>query len=167
MENHLFIIKKQKKNPMKINGILCLLLVFLLSACGGRNQSSQQQTETQTIAPETTAKSADMANHPGKKVYDSVCLACHMADGSGVPGMHPPLIETEWVNGDKEQLIEITLNGLSGKIEVDGETYNSIMPPHSHLSDKQIADVLTYIRQSFGNNAGEITVEEVQKVRNR
>src|SRR5690606_12001881 len=107
------------------------------------------------------------ANHPGKKVYDSVCLACHMADGSGVPGMHPPLIQTDWVNGDKERLIEITLNGMSGKIEVNGETYNSIMPPHSHLSDKQIADVLTYIRQSFGNNASEITVPEVQKVRNQ
>ncbi|MGC9354655.1 MAG: c-type cytochrome [Mariniphaga sp.] len=152
---------------MKINGNLCLLLVFLFSACGGRNQNSQQQTKTQTPTREIPDKSADMANHPGKKVYDSVCLACHMADGSGVPGMHPPLIETEWVNGDKERLIEITLNGLSGKIEVDGETYNSIMPPHSHLSDKQIADVLTYIRQSFGNNAGEITVEEVQKVRNK
>jgi mono/diheme cytochrome c family protein len=152
---------------MRINGILFLLLIFLLSSCGGRNQSSQQQPETQIQTPTSTEKPTSMANHPGKKVYDSVCLACHMADGSGVPGMHPPLIETEWVNGDKERLIEITLNGLSGKIEVDGETYNSIMPPHSHLSDKQIADVLTYIRQSFGNNAGEITVEEVQKVRNR
>ena len=152
---------------MKINGILFLLLVFLLSACGGRNQSSQQQTETQIQTPGGTEKPASMANHPGKKVYDSICLACHMADGSGVPGMHPPLIETDWVTGDKERLIEITLNGMSGKIEVNSETYNSIMPPHSHLSDRQIADVLTYIRQSFGNNASEITVEEVQKVRNK
>ncbi len=144
--------------------MLFLLLAFLLSACGGRNQNSQQQTQTPAANSE---KSAEMANHPGKKVYDSVCLACHMADGSGVPGMHPPLIQTDWVNGDKERLIEITLNGMSGKIEVNGETYNSIMPPHSHLSDKQIADVLTYIRQSFGNNASEITVPEVQKVRNQ
>lgn len=150
---------------MKINGILFLLLVFLLSACGGRNQSSQQQTSTRS--PEDAAKSAQIANHPGKKVYDSFCLVCHMADGSGVPGMHPPLIQTEWVTGDKNRLIDITLNGMSGKIEVNGETYNSIMPPHSHLTDKQIADVLTYVRQSFGNNASEITVEEVQKVRNK
>lgn len=150
---------------MRINGILFLLLIFLLSACGGRKQNSQQQTQTQ--APVSAEKSSEMANHPGKKVYNSVCLVCHMADGSGVPGMHPPLIQTDWVNGDKERLIEITLNGMSGKIEVNGETYNSIMPPHSHLSDKQIADVLTYVRQSFGNNAGEVTVEEVQKVRNK
>lgn len=145
---------------MRINGILFLLLVFLLSACSGRNQQ-------QTQAPVSAEKSAEMLNHPGKKVYNSFCLACHMADGSGVPGMHPPLIQTDWVTGDKERLIDLTLNGMSGKIEVNGETYNSIMPPHSHLSDKQIADVLTYIRQSFGNNASEVTLEEVQKVRNK
>jgi mono/diheme cytochrome c family protein len=152
---------------MRINGILFLLLVFLISSCGGRKQNAQQQTQTQTQTPASTEKSDEMANHPGKRVYDSVCLACHMADGSGVPGMHPPLIQTDWVNGDKARLIEITLNGMSGKIEVNGETYNSIMPPHSHLSDKQIADVLTYIRQSFGNNASEVTVQEVQQVRNK
>lgn len=154
---------------MRINGIFILLLVIFLGACSGKNQNSRekQTPQTESQANANTEKSAAMANHPGKKVYDSVCLACHMADGSGVPGMHPPLIQTEWVNGDKERLIEITLNGMSGKIEVNGETYNSIMPPHSHLSDKQIADVLTYVRQSFGNNASEITVNEVQKVRNR
>ncbi|HDR52389.1 MAG TPA: cytochrome c [Mariniphaga anaerophila] len=148
---------------MKINGILLLLLFLLIGACGGRKQNSRQQSQT----PVSAEKSAEMANHPGKKVYNTACLACHMADGSGVPGMHPPLIQTEWVTGDKERLIDITLNGMSGKIEVNGETYNSIMPPHSHLSDKQIADVLTYIRKSFGNNASEITVAEVQKVRNK
>lgn len=150
---------------MRINGIFILLLVIILGACSRKNQNSREKQTPQTEV--STEKSAAMANHPGKKVYDSVCLACHMADGSGVPGMHPPLIQTEWVNGDKERLIEITLNGMSGKIEVNGETYNSVMPPHSHLSDKQIADVLTYIRQSFGNNASEITIDEVQKVRNR
>jgi mono/diheme cytochrome c family protein len=148
---------------MKINLLLIFILTIFLSACGGRKQNSQQQTQT----PVSAQKSAEMANHPGKKVYDSFCLACHMADGSGVPGMHPPLIQTDWVTGDKNRLIEITLKGMSGKIEVNGETYNSIMPPHSHLTDKQIADVLTYVRKSFGNNASEVTVEEVQKVRNK
>ncbi|RIH65484.1 cytochrome c [Mariniphaga sediminis] len=152
---------------MKFNVILSTLLIILLSACGGqeKNEDEQQQSpnQTQTDSP----KSATMANHPGKKVYDAVCLACHMADGSGVPGMFPPLAQTDWVLEDKERLIHITLEGLSGKIVVNGEEYNSIMPPNSHLSDKQIADVLTYIRQSFGNDASEITIEEVQKVRNR
>jgi len=156
---------------MRINKIAILLLAVALSACGGKGNSGQQQSEptkqtSGNAVTETKSASADMSNHREKKVYDSVCLACHMADGSGVPGMHPPLIDTDWVTGDKERLIKITLEGLSGKIEVKGEVYNSLMPPHSHLSDKQIADVLTYIRKSFGNNASEVTKEEVQNVRN-
>lgn len=150
---------------MKINTII-LLLAFALSACGGKSQQNKQQSAPQSAENNVETKSEIQPDHPGKKVYDSVCLACHMADGSGVPGMHPPLIETDWVNGDKERLIKITLEGLSGKIEVNGEKYNSLMPPHSHLTNKQIADVLTYIRGSFGNNASKVTIEEVQEVRN-
>ena len=150
---------------MKINTIAMLLLALTIGACGSKGKKNEQQSAQQTSGNVET-KSEIQPDHPGKKVYDSVCLACHMADGSGVPGMHPPLIETEWVTGDKERLIKLTLEGMSGKIEVKGEEYNSIMPPHSHLTNKQIADVLTYIRGSFGNNASEVTVEEVQEVRN-
>lgn len=150
---------------MKINTIVMLLLTLTIAACGSKGQKNQQQSAVQTTENVET-KSEIQPDHPGKKVYDSVCMACHMADGSGVPGMHPPLDETDWVTGDKERLIKLTLEGMSGKIEVKGEEYNSIMPPHSHLTNKQIADVLTYIRGSFGNNASEVTVEEVQEVRN-
>src|SRR5690554_6790248 len=141
--------------------ILALFAVFLLISCGGGGQSNREGEQLKS------ADSDEMANHPGRKVYQSVCVACHMADGSGIPSMYPPLIKTDMVLNDKDKLIEITLNGLSGKIEVNGKIYNNIMPPHSHLSDKQIADVLTYVRKSFGNNASEVSVEEVQKVRNK
>lgn len=154
---------------MKINTIIALLLVLMLSSCGNKEKKSNQQQVAEQTSEQTTenveTKSEISPNHPGKKVYNSVCLACHMADGSGVPGMHPPLIESDFVNGDKEELIKITLLGLSGEIEVNGETYNSIMPPHSHLSNKEIADVLTYIRGSFGNDSDEITPQEVEEVR--
>ena len=105
---------------MKIDTIITLLLVLALGACGSKSQKTEKQHAEQT-AEAVETKSEIQQNHPGKKVYNSVCLACHMADGSGVPGMHPPLIETEWVNGDKERLIKITLEGISGKLEVDGE----------------------------------------------
>jgi mono/diheme cytochrome c family protein len=153
---------------MKINIAFLVITILIISACGGKKQKVQSANDQNSGTPEITQEPSPTipANHPGKQVYNSVCLACHMADGSGVPGMHPPLIETEWVSGDKERLIKLVLEGMSGKIEVDGETYNSLMPPHSHLTDKQIADVLTYIRKSFGNNASEITTQEVQQVRN-
>lgn len=153
---------------MRINEILIAIVIFTLSACGGRRQDSQQQQEQLTPDSEleqAVPESRQADAHPGYKVYASVCLACHMANGTGVPGMYPPLAKTEWINGDKERLIRITIQGLSGKIEVNGITYNNIMPPNSHLSNQEIADVLTYIRQSFGNDADEVTVEEVQRVR--
>ena len=88
-----------------------------------------------------------------------------MRDGSGVPGMHPPLIESEFINGDPDKLIKIVLEGLTGEMEIEGEVYNSIMPAQANLTDQQIADVLTFVRASFGNNSGEISPEEVQKLR--
>lgn len=103
----------------------------------------------------------------GKKVYDAYCGACHMANGKGVPSMNPPLIATEYVLGDKDRLIGIVLNGMQDPIEINGETYQNIMASHAFLSDQQIADVLTYVRQSFGNNAGSVTVEEVTNRRAR
>lgn len=102
----------------------------------------------------------------GKKVYDSYCLPCHMSNGKGAPGMNPPLAGTEWVLGDKERLIKVVLQGLSDPVEIKGEIYQNIMASHSFLSDQQIADVLTFVRQSFGNDASEINSEEVSDVRN-
>jgi mono/diheme cytochrome c family protein len=139
-----------------------LLSLFILAACGNKKTTPEKSV---IVQPDSKTVTAQATENPGKKVYDSVCLACHMRDGSGVPGMHPPLIESEFVNGDPGKLITIILKGLSGKIEIQGEIYNSIMPPQANLSDKQIADVLTYIRSNFGNNSSAISMEQVQKIR--
>ncbi len=101
----------------------------------------------------------------GAAVYKANCLACHQADGSGNPGMFPPLEGTKIVLGEKEKLIGIVLHGLSGEVEVKGETYYQAMPPQNFLSDQQIADVLTYVRNSFGNKASQVTSGEVKAVR--
>jgi mono/diheme cytochrome c family protein len=69
------------------------------------------------------------------------------------------------VTGDKERLVHIILNGMEGAIEVNGEIYDGVMPQHSFLNDDQIADVLTYIRTHFGNDAGSISAEEVENYR--
>lgn len=123
--------------------------------------------EPQVVSEETAGaakETALMADHPGKKVYNVACLPCHQADGNGVPGMHPPLRETDFVNGDKERLIRIVMEGLEGEIEVHGETYNSVMAPLNYLEPQQVADVLTFVRKSFGNNSSEVTLEEVEEV---
>ncbi len=100
----------------------------------------------------------------GKMVYGQTCLACHQIDGSGVPNLAPPLIKTSFVLGDKIRLINIVLKGLKG-IEIDGNSYENPMPSFATLDDKQIADVLTYVRNSFGNKAGNVKTDEVEKAR--
>ena len=101
----------------------------------------------------------------GKIVYTSVCLSCHMAAGEGVPRLNPPLTNTTYVLGDKTALIKIVLNGFNEDVEINGQKFSNAMTPHSDLKDQQIADVLTYVRKSFGNKASSVTVAEVKKVR--
>nr|WP_298791967.1 c-type cytochrome [uncultured Allomuricauda sp.] len=104
--------------------------------------------------------------HGGAKTYYTYCSACHQKNGGGATGRFPPVANTDWVTGDKERLIKIILEGMEGSIQVHGETYNGVMPQHSFLSDKEIADVLTYIRSNFGNEASAIEPEEVEEIRN-
>lgn len=103
----------------------------------------------------------------GKKVYEATCLACHQPDGAGVPSLNPPLVKTKWVLGDKKQLATLVLKGSEGgKIEIDSEKFHNPMPGMaSMLSDQEIADVLTYVRNSFGNKASLVTAAEVKAVR--
>jgi mono/diheme cytochrome c family protein len=117
---------------------------------------------SQTQVKSTTASSS-LTN--GKKVYMKHCFACHQMDGSGAPGLYPPLQKTDWVSGDKTRLIKLTLEGMQGSIIVNDEEYNKAMPTHKFLTDQQAADVLTYIRQNFGNKASAVTPAEVAKVR--
>jgi mono/diheme cytochrome c family protein len=101
----------------------------------------------------------------GKKVYDTYCLTCHQADGAGVPRMNPPLNKTTYVLGDKKRLINIILKGFNEAVEINGDYYDNPMPAQPQLTDQQIADVLTYIRNSFGNKASIVTVAEVKAMR--
>jgi mono/diheme cytochrome c family protein len=103
----------------------------------------------------------------GKLVYEKTCLACHQKNGEGVPGMNPPLKKTPQVLGDKIKLIKIIANGTNEGITINGETFDNPMPAQPQLSNQEIADVLTYVRNSFGNKAGAITEAEVAAVRKK
>lgn len=147
------------------NYIMSGLLAITLISCGTRTNQGRDSSESPTISESATGTVHDAQDHPGKKVYDNYCKACHMSDGKGIKAMHPPLVNNATVNGKAGKLIDITLNGMMGKVTIDGIDYNGIMPPHNHLTDKQIADVLTYVRQNFGNHSGPITVDQVRKLR--
>lgn len=100
----------------------------------------------------------------GRRTYAN-CQACHQADGSGVPGNFPALAGSPWVAGDPAMLAGMVLHGLQGEWVSRGATYNQVMPGWGHLSDEQIAAVLTYVRSSFGNQAPAVTPELVAGVR--
>lgn len=88
-----------------------------------------------------------------------------MADGGGVPNMNPPLVKTSYVLGDRKRIIKVVLNGFTQNVDIDGESYSNNMPPQNFLKDQEIADVLTYVRNSFGNKAAAVKVAEVKAVR--
>lgn len=147
---------------------IILVSFFLLAACSGKSNS----TNANNVSPEPVKEEPAAANpasglsgHPGKFIYNKQCLPCHQADGSGVPGMFPPLTATEWVDGNNERLISVVVHGLKGEIEVKGERYNAIMAPLPYLSDQEVMDVLNYVRKQFGTSENEITIREVKKVR--
>jgi glucose/arabinose dehydrogenase/mono/diheme cytochrome c family protein len=102
----------------------------------------------------------------GAKIYQQYCSACHQMNGKGASGRFPPLMGTDWVTGDKERLIKVLLNGMEGSLKIGDEVYNGAMPQHRFLNDGEIAQVLTYIRSSFGNEASEVSADEVEQLRN-
>lgn len=117
-----------------------------------------------TVAAQNSQDVASMEN--GKLIYEQNCLACHQADGSGVPNLAPPLVEGIFVKGDKTKLIKLVLNGLQG-VDIKGEVYANPMPAFDYLSDNEIADVLTFVRGNFKNREGPVTSEEVKAQRNK
>ena len=100
----------------------------------------------------------------GKRVYNQICTACHQTSGQGVPGAFPPLAGSDFLNADEERAVAVVLNGLSGPITVNGKNFNSQMPA-LQLSDEDIANVLTYVYNSWDNAGHEVTPEEVAKQR--
>lgn len=98
----------------------------------------------------------------GQKVYSTNCSSCHQANGKGSPGVFPPLAGNPVVTGDSSKVIHIVKNGLSGKISVNGATFNGQMPAwKGTLSDADIAAVITYVRSSWGNKASAVTASQV------
>ena len=101
----------------------------------------------------------------GKKVYKAYCLGCHMEDAAGVPGLNPPLVSSDLLLNDKAKTIRIVLRGSDELKDEPGRDYKNTMAALSHLSDQEIADVLTFTRNSFGNKASKITADDVKNER--
>ena len=146
-------------------GCITFVLLAVTAFVMAQTKTAQKKT-AQTKTTTSSSSSGQKASiERGQKVYLTYCMSCHQADGAGVPKMNPPLIKTKWVLGDKKELISGILKGMTEPIEIEDEEYHNPMPPHAHLSDQEIADVLTYVRNNFGNKASAVTPGEVKSVR--
>jgi len=116
-----------------------------------------EETVTETIEEEVVA-TADYS--AGEEVYGKTCKACHQATGKGIPSAFPPLAESDYLLEDKNRAIKTVLEGLTGEITVNGNTFNGTMTPQA-ISDQEVVDVLNYVLNSWGNAGGEVTLEDV------
>jgi nitrite reductase (NO-forming) len=102
----------------------------------------------------------------GKVLFLGTCSTCHQMEGQGIPKVFPPLAKSDYLMADKRRAIEVVLNGLSGKVVVNGQEYASVMPPMSHMADDELANILTFVRNAWGNSADAVSAQEVTAVRN-
>jgi nitrite reductase (NO-forming) len=100
----------------------------------------------------------------GEVLFKGTCSACHQDTGAGIPNVFPPLAKSDFLVADRKRAIGIALNGLTGPVTVNGNTFNSVMPPMSQLNDDEIANILTFALNSWGNNGGVVTAKEVTQM---
>ncbi|WP_410529868.1 copper-containing nitrite reductase [Tamlana sp. I1] len=122
-------------------------------------------TTDEIVASEIPAKSFEEQMEFGKQAYMQTCFACHQAEGQGIPNAFPPLAKSDYLNADVDRAIGIVLNGLTGEITVNGNKYNSVMT-RQMLSTDEVANVLTYVYNSWGNSKKVVTKAMVEKVKN-
>jgi mono/diheme cytochrome c family protein len=142
----------------KISAIACSLFI-IATLTGMNNDRLNKVHQTQPDIQKSILE--------GKKVFSKYCISCHQADGGGVPYLNPPLIKTSYVLGIKDSLIHIILHGLSRNIEIEDEVFTNPMPALNILKDEEIANVLTYVRNSFGNKASSVMPTEVKAMRSK
>ncbi|MBS0376816.1 MAG: nitrite reductase, copper-containing [Proteobacteria bacterium] len=121
--------------------------------------------ETATVAAAKGQLTKAEQQKAGEKLFTGTCSVCHQATGQGLEGVFPPLAKSDFLMADLKRAIGIVLNGLTGPVTVNGKTYNSVMPPMSQLNDDEVANILTYVRNAWGNEDATVSAAEVAEIR--
>ena len=125
-----------------------------------------QQIPVAAKKEDLTEKTLAQRMEAGKSVYQQNCAACHQLKGEGIPDAFPPLAKSDYLMKDKKRAIQVILQGLTGDIVVNGKKYNGVMPSLG-LSDEDVANVTTFIRNSWGNKSEVTTLKEVKALRGK
>ena len=150
--------------------ILSLLCIAGVSACNAEPDPQAGASASQSAPQVHQAEVAGAMNREqqmasGKDLYLKHCSACHQPTGQGLPGAFPPLANSDYLLEDRERAIEIALSGKSGPITVNGQEFNSVMPNMGYLTDSDIADILTYVHNAWGNEGDAFTAAQIAAAR--
>lgn len=166
-----------KEEPTEGFSLTPIVIVFLFCGFGfwaglylTRNSGDFNPGSFDLDAPRAVAYAGPIVFEPdpvkGEKLFLTNCAACHQPTGLGVAGAFPPLVASPWVSGSEERIIKIIIAGLAGEIEIKGAKFNGAMPNiGAGLKDAQIAHIVTYVRQAWGNNAGPVMDAKVAELR--
>ncbi|MDR5589881.1 c-type cytochrome [Christiangramia sp. SM2212] len=153
-----------------------LLFVFGLAAamvaCKSDKKENDAENEEDSYVIPSSEKSSSQTPlkasiERGKEVYSDLCVTCHLPTGKGIAGTYPPLDGSNWLTEKREESIRGVKYGMQGPIEVNGEKYDNIMTPMG-LSDKEVADAMNYVMNSWSNNIKDmVTEEEVSAVQKK
>ncbi len=160
--------------------IKCLKLLMVMAivvSCNSNKKKTPTSKSENSVASVSTKEKKDIKAESddqdtlksesiarGKIVYQDMCITCHLPNGKGVPKAFPPVADSDFLRNKQNESIRGVKKGMSGKIVVNGITYNSVMSPLG-LSNKEVADVMNYINNSWGNDIDNfITVDKVSKL---
>ncbi len=132
---------------------------------GDRSQPNMQAVSTAAKNAASGTLSQQDQVQAGQALFAGTCSVCHQANGAGLPGVFPPLAKSDYLAADTHRAIGVVLNGLTGKVTVNGTSYDSVMPSMNQLNDDEVANILTYVMNSWGNAGGRVLAEDVKKTR--
>jgi nitrite reductase (NO-forming) len=132
---------------------------------GDRSRPNLNAVTAATASAEKGTLTLQEQVKAGEQLFTGTCSVCHQANGAGIAGVFPPLAKSDYLAADLHRTIGIPLRGLTGKVTVNGTEYNSVMPPMSQLNDDEVANILTFVLNSWGNPGGRVSADDVKQVR--
>jgi len=132
---------------------------------GDRAQPNLAPVAVAATAASTGALTVADQIKAGQALFTGTCSTCHQANGEGMAGVFPPLSKSDYIKANPKRIVDVMLHGLTGPVTVNGKDYNSVMPPMSQLTDDEVANIGTYVLNSWGNPGGKISKAEVAERR--
>ncbi len=132
---------------------------------GDRANPNLQAVATAATSAKAGALTVEEQVKAGQQLFAGTCSTCHQPNGQGMEGVFPPLAKSDWIVADPKRLPSVILHGLTGPLKVNGKDYNSVMPPMSQLTDDEVANISTYVLNSWGNPGGRVTSADAAQAR--